>query len=217
VSCRISRVCQCCPTPEVFDQWRSLLQHHSQMPYLLSQMVGQPIDSGMVASANTAAAEVCLKGTGLYGKRENVNPMLTLHYAFCSDCWDKICQTYRSQGFQHQIHEQKEHRQTYMEHADAQILRFLLLIPLSSPHLKEEARAGAPLHLLRSRLPPTQRSYQSAISDTPFFPGISVGSLEKPCSSERGLVPGSALRLRTGGSHFLREPFLFLLCLFAPS
>ena len=55
---------------------------------------GWPIGSGSVESANKVGVQARMKGSGMHWKRENVNPMLCLRNALCSDRWeesDRMC------------------------------------------------------------------------------------------------------------------------------
>jgi len=58
---------------------------HMQYPTYLAQ--GWPIGSGAVESGNKVVVEARLKGAGMHWARDNVNPMLALRNALCSDRW----------------------------------------------------------------------------------------------------------------------------------
>ena len=49
-----------------------------------------PIGSGMVESANKLVVEERLKGAGMHWAEQNVNPMLALRNAICSDRWVEV-------------------------------------------------------------------------------------------------------------------------------
>jgi len=48
-------------------------------------LVGWPIGSGMVESANKLIVEARLKGAGMHWDPANVNKMLIVHNAVCND------------------------------------------------------------------------------------------------------------------------------------
>jgi len=56
-----------------------------QYPVCLAQ--GWPIGSGAVESGNKIVVEARLKGAGMHWAHNNVNPMVALPNALCSDCW----------------------------------------------------------------------------------------------------------------------------------
>jgi hypothetical protein len=58
-----------------------------QIQYAQFQAQGYPIGSGAVESANKLVVEARLKGSGMHWAPRNVNPMLALRCAACSDRW----------------------------------------------------------------------------------------------------------------------------------
>jgi hypothetical protein len=68
----------------------------AQIQYATFAARGYPIGSGMVESANKLVVEARLKGSGMHWARPNVNPMLALRCAACSDRWEeawpRLCQ-----------------------------------------------------------------------------------------------------------------------------
>jgi hypothetical protein len=66
----------------------------AQIQYAQFRAAGYPIGSGAVESANKLVVEARLKGSGMHWARPNVNPMVTLRAAACSDrwaeCWPQI-------------------------------------------------------------------------------------------------------------------------------
>lgn len=74
---------------------------HMQYPMCLAQ--GWPMGSGAVESANKLVVEARLKGAGMHWARANVNPMLALRNAMCSDRWGQA----RSQILTH-LQQQKQ-------------------------------------------------------------------------------------------------------------
>lgn len=62
----------------------------AQIQYAQLAAQGYPIGSGMVESGNKLVVEARLKGSGMHWARPNVNPMLALRDAVCSDRWDAV-------------------------------------------------------------------------------------------------------------------------------
>jgi hypothetical protein len=126
----LSRLGQRCTDPTIGKKLPYVSQRVSQMQDPTYQAAGWPIGSGMVERANKLLVEARLKGAGMHGKRENVNPMLTLRDAVCNDRWDETWQKSRKQQ-QQQEQERKEHTQAHMEHARTRLL--LLFLRCSPP------------------------------------------------------------------------------------
>jgi hypothetical protein len=61
-----------------------------QMDYPRFLADGWPIGSGNVESANKLVVEERLKGPGMHWAAENVNPLLALRNALCSDRWEEV-------------------------------------------------------------------------------------------------------------------------------
>jgi hypothetical protein len=66
---------------------RYLRARRAQIRYAEFLAAGYPIGSGAVESANKLVVEARLKGSGMHWARGNVNPMLALREALCSDRW----------------------------------------------------------------------------------------------------------------------------------
>jgi hypothetical protein len=64
-----------------------LEKRRAQIAYAAFAAAGYPIGSGAVESANKLVVEARLKGSGMHWARANVNPMLALRNAACSDRW----------------------------------------------------------------------------------------------------------------------------------
>jgi hypothetical protein len=75
-----------CPRDEALGY---LSKRRAQIAYGTFQAAGYPIGSGAVESANKLVVEARLKGSGMHWARPNVNPMLALRSALCSDRWDE--------------------------------------------------------------------------------------------------------------------------------
>jgi hypothetical protein len=65
-----------------------LTKRRAQITYAVFTAAGYPIGSGAVESANKLTVEARLKGSGMHWARANVNPLLALRGAACSDRWD---------------------------------------------------------------------------------------------------------------------------------
>lgn len=74
-----------------------LTKRRAQIAYATFQAAGWPIGSGAVESANKLVVEARLKGSGMHWARANVNPMLALRGAACSDRWDAAWTTLTQQ------------------------------------------------------------------------------------------------------------------------
>lgn len=66
---------------------RYLRARRAQIRYAECLAAGYPIGSGAVESANKLVVEARLKGSGMHWARANVNPMLALREALCSERW----------------------------------------------------------------------------------------------------------------------------------
>lgn len=62
----------------------------AQMDYPVFQAALWPIGSGMVESANKLVVEERMKGPGMHWAEANVDPMLALRNAICSDRWVEV-------------------------------------------------------------------------------------------------------------------------------
>lgn len=82
-----------------------LEKRREQIAYARFQEEGFPIGSGAVESANKLVVEARLKGSGMHWERSNVNPMLALRCALCSDrwkeAWNRIWQGLRRTQAEH--------------------------------------------------------------------------------------------------------------------
>lgn len=75
---------------ETRTQLAYLEKRLSQMTYPRFAADQWPIASGSVESANKLVVEERLKGAGMHWAEENVNPMLALRNAICSDRWGEV-------------------------------------------------------------------------------------------------------------------------------
>lgn len=74
-----------------------LEKRRGQIAYRAFREAGYPIGSGAVESANKLVVEVRLKGSGMHWARPNVNPLLALRGAGCSDQWTNAWRQVRGQ------------------------------------------------------------------------------------------------------------------------
>jgi hypothetical protein len=77
-----------------------LTKRQAQIRYAEFTAAGYPIGSGAVESANKLTVQARLKGSGMHWARANVNPMLALRGAACSDRWDAAWATLTRQRAQ---------------------------------------------------------------------------------------------------------------------
>jgi hypothetical protein len=90
--------------PELSESLAYLEKREAHMPYPQCLAQGWPMGSGAVESGNKVVVEARLKGAGMHWARANVNPMLALRNAMCSDRWPEA----RSQLLTYQ-HQQTQH------------------------------------------------------------------------------------------------------------
>ena len=90
-----------------------LKKRKAQLQYPLFQAQGWPIGSGIVESGNKLVVEARLKGAGMHGAEEHVNPMLAIRNILCSGRWKEEWpivearlrkQTHQRRKSVHQIH-----------------------------------------------------------------------------------------------------------------
>jgi hypothetical protein len=72
------------------SQLAYLQKRVEQMEYAAFQREGWPIGSGSVESANKLVVEERMKGPGMHWAEANVNPMLALRNAMCSERWEEV-------------------------------------------------------------------------------------------------------------------------------
>lgn len=82
-----------------------------QMDYPRYQREGWPLGSGSVESANKLVVEERLKGAGMHWADGNVNPMLALRNAICSDRWVEVWTQIEEEQRQEQRRRRKERQQ----------------------------------------------------------------------------------------------------------
>jgi len=100
--------------PELSELGESLAyleKRETQMQYPVCSAQGWPMGSGAVESGNKVVVEARLKGAGMHWARDNVNPMLGLRNALCSDRWEEA----RSQILNHQYLQMLRTRQLRRE------------------------------------------------------------------------------------------------------
>lgn len=97
--------------PELTESLAYLEKREAQMQYPMCLAQGWPIGSGAVESGNKVVVEARLRGAGMHWARSNVNPMLALRNALCSDRWAEAC----SQMLNHQHLQMLRRRQSRRE------------------------------------------------------------------------------------------------------
>lgn len=85
-----SRVVEAGAPGETGSQLAYLEKREAQMDYPHFLAEQWPIGSGSVESANKLVVEERLKGAGMHWAEQNVNPMLALRNAICSDRWEEV-------------------------------------------------------------------------------------------------------------------------------
>jgi hypothetical protein len=88
-----------------------LEKREAMMAYPDFLAAGWPIGSGSVESANKVVVEARLKGAGMHWKRENVDPMLALRNALCSDRWEEAWKEIAAALRARQARERREKRE----------------------------------------------------------------------------------------------------------
>jgi len=113
---------------EVLSELRTLAQDHPELPVLTESLAylekreaqmqypmclaqGWPMGSGAIESGNKVVVEARLRGAGMHWARSNVNPMVALRNALCSDRWAEAC----SQILTHQHLQKLQMRQLRRE------------------------------------------------------------------------------------------------------
>jgi hypothetical protein len=113
---------------DVLSALRTLVQEHPEFPELRESLTylekreahmsypdclthGWPMGSGTVESGNKVVVEARLKGAGMHWARANVNPMVALRTAICSDRWQEA----RTQILTYQHQQAKRARQSRRE------------------------------------------------------------------------------------------------------
>jgi hypothetical protein len=85
-----SRMAEAGAPGETGSQLAYLEKREAQMDYPHFLAEQWPIGSGSVESANKLVVEERLKGAGMHWAEQNVNPMLALRNAICSDRWEEV-------------------------------------------------------------------------------------------------------------------------------
>lgn len=106
-----------------------------QYPVCLAQ--GWPIGSGAVESGNKVVVEARLKGAGMHWAHNNVNRMLALRNALCSDRWAEARSQVLNQQHLHVRRMRQARRERHLtEHASAPVAAETLpCSPVAEPTL----------------------------------------------------------------------------------
>jgi hypothetical protein len=97
--------------PELGESLAYLEKREAQMQYPIYIAQGWPIGSGAVESGNKVVVEARLKGAGMHWARDNVNPMLALRNALCSDRWAEACSRILTQQHQQTLQSRQLRRE----------------------------------------------------------------------------------------------------------
>lgn len=124
---------------DVLSELRTLVQGHPELPVLSESLAylekreaqmqypvclaqGWPIGSGAVESGNKLVVEARLKGAGMHWARDNVNPMLALRNALCSDRWAEARSQILDQQHLQTLRTRQLRRERHLtEHATASV------------------------------------------------------------------------------------------------
>jgi len=77
--------------PTLNESLAYLEKREAQMQYPVCLVQGWPMGSGAIESGNKVVVEARLRGAGMHWARSNVNPMVALRNALCSDRWTEAC------------------------------------------------------------------------------------------------------------------------------
>jgi len=141
--------------PKLSESLAYLEKREAHMQYPMYSAQGWPIGSGAVESGNKVVVETRLKGAGMHWAPGNVDPMVALHNALCSDRWPEARSQILAQQHQHALQTRqvrREHRLTARAAAPATIE------PLLSPHLSQLLQ-GAPRYSRIRFLMPMRPAY----------------------------------------------------------
>lgn len=123
--------------PSLSESLSYLEKREAQMQYPLCLARGWPIGSGAVESGNKVVVEARLKGAGMHWARDNVNPMLALRNALCSDRWAEARSQILGQQHLQTLRIRQLRRERHLtEHATAPVATETLSgIPVAEPTL----------------------------------------------------------------------------------
>jgi hypothetical protein len=116
-------------------------KRRAQIRYAEFVARGYPIGSGAVESANKLVVEARLKGAGMHWARAQVNPMVTLRTAVCSDRWDAAWELVQAQ-LRHAARERTRTRRAARQQAAA--APTLAAVPTATALLLSDALLPAP-------------------------------------------------------------------------
>lgn len=115
-----------------------LRKREAQMQYPEFRALGVPIGSGAVESANKLVVEARLKQAGMHWARKQINPMVALRAALCSDRWDETWEQIATGLGEQARQRQAERRQRHQEKARAKAAADTAA-STASPPLEEQA------------------------------------------------------------------------------
>jgi hypothetical protein len=154
--------------PELGESLAYLEKREAHMQYPMCLARGWPMGSGAVESGNKVVVEARLKGAGMHWARDNVNPMLALRNALCSNRWADA----RSQILTHQYQQTLRMRQLRRER-----------------HLAEQATAP-PITETPPRLQPAEPTAKALVTPLDPLPDASVADASQPTTPREPWRPG---------------------------
>ncbi|MBI2755729.1 MAG: ISKra4 family transposase [Chloroflexi bacterium] len=125
-----------------------LTKRLDQIQYATFRQQGYPIGSGCVESANTLVVEARVKGSGMHGEREHVDPVLALRNALCRGRWSEAWQPI-SQYRRLTVRQQRAQRQ--QAHHAARPCRRAPLLPPVALVLTPPTRPARPPRIVNGR------------------------------------------------------------------
>ena len=113
------------------------------MQYPTYQQQGWPIGSGIVESANKVVVQARLKGAGMHWAPTQVNPMLALRTAVCSERWDEAWKETTQEGSSQRASTRQQLASARFQSSLSSLL--LLLVRFRPPTSKPAAPAPRPV------------------------------------------------------------------------
>jgi hypothetical protein len=144
-----------CPRDEALGY---LTRRQEQIAYAAFAAAGWPIGSGAVESANKLLVEARLKGSGMHWARANVDPLLALRCAACSDRWAPAWAQLRAQQ-RHQATARRTAR-TAARRAPAPVATPPPETPAPDPRTARRAVARLPLGRMRHGRPTADHKWR---------------------------------------------------------
>jgi hypothetical protein len=119
------------------------------MQYPTYQQQGWPIGSGIVESANKVVVQARLKGAGMHWAPAQVNPMLALRTAVCSERWDEAWNETNKEHSSQRASTRQQLASTRLQSSLSSLLLLLLRFrpptPKPAPHAPRPVEPAATL------------------------------------------------------------------------